>query len=78
MAFLRVMPSAPRIRPVRPARHEWDSAMPGRGEDRYGHFEAEPAPICDFDPVAVAMYRKRDEAQHAVYHRGAAVGDAAD
>ena len=52
-------------------RHEWDSATLVRGKDRYGHFELEPAPTRDFDPVAVEMYRKTDEAQRAVYYRGA-------
>ena len=62
---------------ARQVRHERDSAMLVRGEDRYGHFEMEPVPARDFDPVAVAMYRKSDEAQRAVYYRGAAVGDRA-
>ena len=63
---------------ARQVRHEWDSATLVRGEDRYGHFELEPAPTRDFDPAAVAMHRKSDEAQRAVYYRGATVGDAAD
>ena len=57
--------------------HEWDSATLVRGADRYGHFELEPTPTEDFDPVAVEMYRKTDRAQRAVYYRGAAVGGAA-
>ena len=63
---------------ARQVRHEWDSATLVRGNDRYGHFELEPTPTRDFDPVAAEMYRKTDEAQRAVYYRGAAVGDAAD
>jgi non-heme Fe2+,alpha-ketoglutarate-dependent halogenase len=35
------------------------SATLVRGEDRYGHYEPEPEPACDFDPVAVAMYEKQ-------------------
>ena len=38
---------------ARQVRHEWDSATLVRGTDRYGHFELEPAPTRDFDPVAV-------------------------
>ena len=48
---------------------DWDSATLVRGEDRFGHFEHEPTPACDFDPVAVA-YHKRTELNHRriVYH----------
>ena len=62
---------------ARQVRHEWDSATLVRGTDRYGHFELEPAPTRDFDPVAVEMYRRSDEAQRGVYYRGAAAGGAA-
>ena len=62
---------------ARQVRHEWDSATLVRGEDRYGHFELEPVPTRDFDPPAVEMYRRTDEAQRAVYYRGAAVEGAA-
>ena len=48
---------------------DWDSATLVRGEDRFGYFEHEPTPACDFDPVAVA-YHKRTELNHRriVYH----------
>ena len=62
---------------ARQVRHEWDSATLVRGTDRYGHFELEPTPTEDFDPVAVEMYRKTDHAQRTVYYHGAAVGGAA-
>ena len=62
---------------ARQVRHEWDSATLVRGSDRYGHFELEPAPARDFDPVAVEMYRRSDAAQRGVYYRGAEVGGAA-
>ena len=59
---------------ARQVRHEWDSATLVRGRDPYGHFELEPTPTRDFDPAAVEMYRRTDEAQRAVYYRGAAGG----
>jgi hypothetical protein len=33
-----------------------DSAMLVRGVDRFGHFDPEPRPAADFDPVAVAAH----------------------
>ena len=33
---------------------DWDSAALVRGEDTYGHFEHEPVPQIDLDPVADA------------------------
>ncbi|MDA0703633.1 MAG: phytanoyl-CoA dioxygenase family protein [Proteobacteria bacterium] len=35
------------------------SATLVRGEDRYGHFEPEPEPRYDWDPVTVAWYEKQ-------------------
>lgn len=55
----------PRTRQVR---NDWDSATLVRGTDRFGHFELEPEPRCDFDPPAVAMHRRADEAQRKVYY----------
>jgi len=49
---------------------EWDSAALVRGADRFGHFELEPEPACDFDPEAVAFHRRAEEAQRAVLYRG--------
>lgn len=48
---------------------DWDSAALVRGEDRYGHFEHEPEPTCDMDPVAVAFHRKAEEMQRQVYFK---------
>ena len=62
---------------ARQVRHEWDSATLVRGTDRHGHFELEPAPTRDFDPVAAEMYRRTDEAQRTVYYHGATGGGAA-
>jgi hypothetical protein len=50
---------------------DWDSASLVRGEDRCGHFELEPEPSRDFDPAAVELHRKADEAQRKVYYAGA-------
>lgn len=47
---------------------DWDSATLVRGEDRHGHFELEPTPSCDFDPPAVAIQQRSDEAQRKVYY----------
>jgi hypothetical protein len=61
------------IPPVtRQVRHDWDSATLVRGEDAFGHFELEPEPRCDFDPPAVEMHRRADDAQRKVYYEGAA------
>jgi len=49
---------------------DWDTAALVRGEDRYGHFEHEPVPARDFDPVAVAFHARAEEAQRAVYYHG--------
>ena len=35
-----------------------DSAMLVRGADHYGHFDLEPDPVRDMDPVAVELHRK--------------------
>ena len=52
-----------------------DSAALVRGEDRYGHFEHEPVPARDLDPVAVAFHRKAEEQQRQIYFRGTAWQD---
>ena len=49
---------------------DWDSAALVRGEDRYGHFEHEPVPTRDLDPVAVAFHQKAEEMQRQVYFKG--------
>ena len=51
--------------------NDWDSASLVRGDDRYGHFELEPEPARDFDPAAVAMHQRSDQAQRKVYYAGA-------
>ncbi|MBT5414392.1 MAG: phytanoyl-CoA dioxygenase [Rhodospirillaceae bacterium] len=38
-----------------------------RGEDKYGHFELEPEPREDFDPLAVAAYDKAMEGALGIY-----------
>ena len=49
---------------------EWDSASLVRGEDRCGHFEHEPMPARDFDPVAVAFHRRAAEHLRRIIYRG--------
>ena len=64
---LRYMPPS-----ARQTLADWDSAALVRGEDRYGHFEHEPVPARDLDPVAVAFHRKAEEQQRQIYFRGTA------
>ncbi len=49
---------------------DWDSAALVRGTDSYGHFEHEPVPSCDLDPVAVAFHKKAEERQRQIYYQG--------
>jgi ectoine hydroxylase-related dioxygenase (phytanoyl-CoA dioxygenase family) len=49
---------------------DWDSAALVRGVDTYGHFEHEPEPACDLDPVAVAFHKKAEEQQRKIYFQG--------
>ena len=49
---------------------DWDSAALVRGVDNYGHFEHEPEPACDLDPVAVAFHKKAEEQQRKIYFQG--------
>ena len=49
---------------------DWDSAALVRGVDTYGHFEHEPVPTCDLDPVAVAFHKKAEEQQRQIYFQG--------
>lgn len=48
---------------------DWDSAALVRGEDKYGHFEHEPVPARDLDPVAVAFHAKAEEEQRKIYFK---------
>ena len=45
---------------VRQTKHDLDSAMLVRGEDRYGHFRPDIAAISDFDPMAVERWHEMD------------------
>jgi hypothetical protein len=49
-----------------------DSATLVRGEDRYGHFEPEPAPAYDLAPEALAYHRAVRERRVAILMRDAA------
>jgi non-heme Fe2+,alpha-ketoglutarate-dependent halogenase len=48
---------------------DWDSAALVRGEDKYGHFEHEPVPARNLDPVAVAFHAKAEEEQRKIYFK---------
>ncbi len=45
---------------------DWDSAALVRGQDRHGHFEPEPVPSRDLDPVAVAFHAKAEASQRQI------------
>lgn len=47
-----------------------DAAALVRGEDRFGHFEHEPEPACDFDPVAVEFHRRTEEDRRRILYHG--------
>jgi non-haem Fe2+, alpha-ketoglutarate-dependent halogenase len=47
-----------------------DSAALVAGEDRFGHFELEPAPAADMHPDAVAYYRQSVESAARILYRG--------
>jgi hypothetical protein len=49
---------------------DWDSASLVRGQDHCGHFEHEPEPTCDFDPVATEFHARAEENQRAILYRG--------
>jgi hypothetical protein len=49
-----------------------DSATLVHGEDRYGHFELEPAPAHDLAPEAVAYHQKVRDRRVAILMRDAA------
>ena len=55
---------------VRQATGVPDSAMLVRGEDRFGHFEAEPAPVSDMHPDAVALHKRITETRQGFIYRG--------
>ena len=47
-----------------------DSAALVRGTDNYHHFELEPEPRCDFDPIAVAFHKKTEEIRRQILYHG--------
>jgi hypothetical protein len=47
-----------------------DAAALVRGEDRFGYFEHEPRPSCDFDPVAVDFHRRTEEDRRKILYHG--------
>ena len=49
---------------------ETDSATLVRGEDTAGHFELEPEPTCDFDPVAVEFHQHAEEERRKILYHG--------
>jgi chlorinating enzyme len=51
-----------------------DSAMLVRGEDRFGHFEAEPPPVADMHPDAVALHGRIVDARQGFIYRGTEKG----
>jgi len=49
---------------------ETDSATLVRGKDTVGHFELEPEPACDFDPVTVEFHRHAEEERRKILYHG--------
>lgn len=47
-----------------------DSATLVAGQDRFGHFDLEPAPAADMHPDAVAAHRRSVEAASRILYRG--------
>ena len=47
-----------------------DSAALVRGKDNYQHFELEPEPRYDFDPVAVEFHNKSEEVRRQILYHG--------
>jgi len=47
-----------------------DGATLVRGQDRFGHFDLEPAPQAEADPAALAVHRMAMERQVAVFYEG--------
>ena len=54
---------------------EKDSATLVRGEDRYGHFELEPTPRYDFDPVGVEFHKYAEKLRRDLLFKDAAISD---
>lgn len=55
---------------VRQIAGERDSATLVRGEDRFGHFDPEPAPMAELAPDALALHAAIMERQRRVLYRG--------
>jgi ectoine hydroxylase-related dioxygenase (phytanoyl-CoA dioxygenase family) len=49
---------------------EQDSAALVRGVDNHQHFELEPEPRYDFDPVAVAFHKESEEIRRQILYHG--------
>ena len=47
-----------------------DSAALVRGKDNYQHFELEPEPRYDFDPVAMAFHKESEEIRRQILYHG--------
>ncbi len=50
-----------------------DSATLVRGEDRFGHFEPEPAPEADLEPAMLELHRRIAERSARILYRGTGV-----
>ncbi len=55
---------------ARQVKSDFDSATLVRGADRHGHFELEPEPAMDFDPITMAYHRRVDEHRRALLYQG--------
>jgi ectoine hydroxylase-related dioxygenase (phytanoyl-CoA dioxygenase family) len=55
---------------ARQIRSDHDSAALVRGVDTHGHFELEPEPEYDFDPLAVEFHRWSEEERRKILYHG--------
>jgi len=55
---------------ARQTRSDHDTATLVRGVNEFNHFDLEPEPACDFDPVAVEFHQRADEARRAILYKG--------
>ncbi len=55
---------------ARQVRVNSDSASLVRGKDTYNHFEIEPIPRYDFDPITVEFHGRADATQRKIFYSG--------
>ena len=64
IAIRYISPSAKQVK------SDWDSATLIRGEDLHGHFEHEPTPCRNLDPIAVAFHKRSNTNYQKILYSG--------